>query len=231
MTTLVSVRGEPWRRRLYLPAYSVSEAARYAHTKPGTVSYWHYRGGRLGPALPGRERRRPLSYLELVEVAFLSVFRSFGVPLQRIRRAREYVAKTFSFDYPFARYRFMTEGYHVLLDLEEVEPNRKEASLIVTDAGGQLGWAEAMGHRFMEFDYEDGGEELAIRWHVAGRTSPVIIDPKISFGAPTVNGIPTWAVKGRYNAGESVIDIQDDFGLEEDEVAAGLAFEGVPLAA
>lgn len=231
MTTLLSVRGEPWRRRLYLPAYSVSEAARYVNTKPGTVSYWHYRGGGLGPALPGRERRRPLSYLELVEVAFVSVFRNYGVSLQRIRRAREYMAKTFMVDYPFARYKFKTEGYHVLLALEEVEPSRREGELIVADSAGQMGWADVMSDKFMEFDYEHGGEELAIKWHVAGRTSPVVIDPKISFGAPTVYGIPTWALKGRYNAGESIADIQDDFGLDEDEVEAGLAFEGVQLAA
>jgi hypothetical protein len=116
MPDLTAARGvEPWRRRLYLPAYTVSSAARYAKTTPQAVAYWHYHGGSLGPVIPDKEPGKPLSYLELVEVAFVSVFRSLGVSLQRIRRAREYVAQTFNADYPFAQYRFKTEGFHVLL--------------------------------------------------------------------------------------------------------------------
>ena len=102
MPKLTSERGvTPFRRRLYLPAYRVSDAARYAGTSPQTVAYWHYRGGRLGPTLPNKERRKPLSYMELIEVAFVAFFRNVGVSLQRIRRAREYVAQTFNVEYPF----------------------------------------------------------------------------------------------------------------------------------
>ncbi len=58
-------------RRLYLPAYQVSEAARYVGVHPSTVSSWHYRDK---PILPGRTRRRSLSYLELIEIAFVGYF-------------------------------------------------------------------------------------------------------------------------------------------------------------
>lgn len=228
MPTLTSVRGiEPWRRRLFLPAYTVVDAARYARTFPQTVAYWHYRGGDLGPALPGKELRRPLSYLELVEVAFVATFRELGVPLQRIRKARQYAAQTFNSEFPFVEYRWLTEGHHMLVDLWKTEGDTEMRKLIVGDAHGQIAWQPMVGERFAQFDYEHG---LAIVWHVAGRESPVIIDPRIAFGAPMIKGIATWVLKGRWNAGESIEDIEEDFPLREEEIKQGLKFEGIQVA-
>lgn len=218
---------EPWKRRLYLPAYTAADAARYAHAKPQTVAYWH-KGGRLGPALPGKQPGVRLSYMQLAEVAFVATFRKLGVSLPRLRRARDYLAQTFKSEFPFAEYRLLTEGQHVLLDLQEVEPDVEIPRLIIADANGQVAWAKMVEQRFMEFDYEN---ELAVRWHVAGRQSKIVIDPRISFGAPNISGIATWAIKGRALAGESVPDIGEDFNLEEGEVYEALAFEGIQLAA
>jgi len=219
---------EPWRRRLYLPTYSVKEAARYAGAKSQTVSYWHHRGGLLGPALPGREKRQPLSYLELIEVAFVSTFRQLGVSLQRIRKARDYFAQRFETEYPFAELEVKTDGHHVLMDLLNVEPDSEIRRLIIGDAHGQIAWRDVVAERFGEFDYE---HDLALRWHLAGRQSPVEIDPRIIFGAPNIRGIPTWALRGRNVAGEPLREIAQDYGLDEADVREALAFEGVELAA
>ena len=228
MSTIIAVRdAEPWRRRLFLPAYQVVHAARYAKTTPQTVSYWHFGGPKVGPALPGREHRRPLSYLELVEAAFVATFRALGVSLQRIRKAREYAAETLNSEFPFAEYKWLTEGHHMLLDLWESERDFKAKKLILGDADGQVAWQKMVGERFAEFDYE---YELALVWHVAGRQSPVIIDPRIAFGAPMVRGIATWVLKGRWKAGESIEDIEEDFRLNEDEIKQGLQFEGIQVA-
>jgi uncharacterized protein (DUF433 family) len=62
---------------------------------------------------------------------------------------------------------------------------------------------------------------------VAGVSSPIIIDPRILFGSPAINGTPTWIIKGRWNAGESDTDIAEDFGLQNDEVRKALEFERV----
>ena len=195
MTTLTSVRDtDPWRRRLYLPAYMVQDAARYTHTTTRTINNWHFTEMGSGITLPGRERHRPLSYLELIEVAIVAIFRHFGVPLSSIKRTRDYCAQTFREEYPFAAYRFKTDGFHLLMHLKEFEPDVDIEKLIVADRAGQLGWERMMADKLFEFDYE---EELAIKWHVAGRQSPVLIDPRIAFGAPMVRGIPTWVLKGR----------------------------------
>ena len=225
MTSRISKdRAAPWRRRLYLPAYRVSEAGRYSGVSPRTVSYWHFGRDKTEAALPGRTRRQDLSYLELVEVAFVATFRGLGVSLQRIRRARDYAAQVFKSEYPFAEYSWLTEGHQVLLDLRTVEGDTSAGRLIAADRGGQVAWKEVVSDRFHQFDYDNG---IALIWHLASRRSPVVIDPRVSFGAPSVSGVPTWTLKGRWDAGESISDIQDDFGLSGDEVRYGLLFEGV----
>jgi uncharacterized protein (DUF433 family) len=219
----MATKPQPWERRLYLPAYGVSDAARYAKTKPQTVSYWHHRGGSLGPALPGREKRQPLSYMELVEVGFVATFRRLGVSLQRIRKAHDYFAQRFQVQYPFAQLELKTEGQHVLMEMLEVDPDPELKNLVIVgDTHGQVAWKPAIARRFKEFEYDF---DIALTWYVAGRTSPIVIDPRIQFGAPNVRGIPTWAVRGRRVAGETIADIAADFGLDQADVRRALSFE------
>jgi uncharacterized protein (DUF433 family)/DNA-binding transcriptional MerR regulator len=219
--TLVSERtGEPWRRRLYLPNYQIGEAARYAQISPQTVAAWH----KIEiPTLSKKERRIALSYMQLIEVAVVAAFRKSGVPLNRIRAAREYAGKTLNAEYPFAEYRFKEEAKHLWLDSEELQ-DLKPGTVVQADQGGQLAWETIIG-RLREFEYEHEG--IVVRWHVAGESSPIIIDPRLSFGAPTIKGTPTWAIRGRWNAGESDSDIAEDFGLAKEDVREALRFEGV----
>jgi uncharacterized protein (DUF433 family) len=227
MTTLIAVRGvEPWRRRLYLPAYQVSEAAKYVDLSPQVVASWYFRETKTGVTLPGKELKKPLSYLQLIELAVVSIFRKLGVPLVNIRRARQYLAQNFHSEYPFAEYNFKTEGYHLLMDLQQFEAGA-EMKLIVADKNGQLAWEPLMEDRLLEFDYENN---LVLKWHLAGRKSRVLIDPRVAFGAPTVSGLPTWILKGRYQSGETLEDIREDFPIDEVAIKDGLAFEGITLA-
>ena len=219
---------ESWRRRLFLPAYTIADGARYARTNPQTIYYWYFGGGGLGPALPGKEHQKPLSYYQLVEIAFVATFRQLGVSLQRIRKARQYLASTLNSEFPFAEHRLLTEGHHILMELQEVEPDHEIGRLIVADVGGQTAWQPMVGERFAQFDYEHG---LALKWYPAGRQLSVVIDPRVAFGAPTMRGIPTWVLKGRWNAGESIEEMQEDFDLERHEITNALTFEGIEVAA
>ncbi|MDA1220369.1 MAG: hypothetical protein O2909_13230 [Chloroflexi bacterium] len=230
-------RTQPWYRRLMLPSYRFADAARYAKSNPSTVSSWHYRGT---PILPGHKKGQALNYLELVEVAFVAFFRNQGVPMNRIRQARDFCAQRLNAERPFTEYAFMTEGMHMLLDFEEVfssiseeasfsqlisgQPGLADERIIAADMHGQLAWRSLMGNKFAEFEYE---YELAIRWHPAGYGSLVVIDPRYSFGAPMVAGLPTWVIKGRYLAEEDLTEITEDFDVSELAVLDALTFEGV----
>jgi uncharacterized protein (DUF433 family) len=219
MATLVSQRlDEPWRRRLLLPAYQIGEAAAYAQISPQTVVAWHQIEASL---LAQREKRAALTYFQLIEVAVVAAFRKAGVPLKRIRAAREFAAHHLRSEHPFAEYKFKEEGRHLWLDsgqIADLKPN----TVLSADQQGQLAWQSVIG-RLHEFEYEKEG--IVLQWHVAGRASPIIIDPRIAFGAPTVKGTPTWVIRGRWEAGESDTDIAEDFGIKREEVREALKFE------
>jgi uncharacterized protein (DUF433 family) len=213
---MLELNAAPWKRRLYVPNYQIREAARYAKIDPQTVTAWHSR------MLSKKDQRAELSYFQLIEVAVVAAARNAGMKLKDIQAAREYAGAKLKAEYPFAEYEFKTDGKHLLFD-DLALPEGRPGAWVSADQGGQLVWKNIVG-RLREFEYEDG---RAIRWKVAGLRSPIVIDPRISFGAPTVHGIATWAIKGRYQAGESDEDIAEDFGIGVPDVRKALRFEGL----
>ena len=113
------------------------------------------------------------------------------------------------------------------MDVVDAVPSLTPDDLIVADARGQMAWNSMMEEKLLEFEYNEQ-YELALRWFAGGRKSTVLIDPRVAFGAPVVRGIPTWILRGRWKAGESVTEIMEDFNLEERDIRDALEFEGVP---
>ena len=258
---------EPWMERLHLPGYLVSEAARYVGVHPNTISSWHYRGD---PVLPGRTKGRPLSYLELIEVAFVAFFRNLDIDMELIRSARNYrdfvkgdgwiesreyqnaldyvqgfaETETFAFSveeseardfslhdietkYPFASLRFKAEGLHILTEYHKLDPwAQKWDKSMNSETLKRLNWVHITENQFADFDYDHG---IVIRWHPAGRDSQVMIDPRMAFGDPMVSGLPTWVIHGRYIAGETIPEIEDDFLISESAILDALRFEGIQV--
>jgi uncharacterized protein (DUF433 family) len=215
-----------WRERLALPAYLVADAARYAGISANTIRNWQTETNWGRKALGHRDKGESLNYFQLVEVAFVAALRRAGVRLDQIKNAREYMAVEFGTEYPFAATRFKTDGKDIWVRLDAFVPGASSKKLVKVNRGGQLAWAEVVATKFTEFDYEN---DLAVRWHPRGKTSPVFIDPRISFGAPTVKGIATWAIRGRHEAGESIDEIAEDFEITKREVDSALQFEGIDL--
>jgi len=225
----------PPQRRFLLPAYSVKEAARLAQTTSPTVSRWHHGYGpsyarAATKVLHGRELGAPLSYLQLVEVAFVATLRGMGITLKRIRAAHGYLMRRFDVEYPFAQLRLQTEGTHILKALK-VEEGRWVEMLVVVSADGQLAWKEMIADRLREFVY--GRHGWAVRWYPRGRDVPIMVDPLIAFGAPILvkSGVPTAVLRERFEAGEPEEEISEDFGVSQAHLRVALNFEGIPLAA
>lgn len=218
-TNVATSDAEGWRKRLHIPAYQVGEAARYAQVSAQTVVAWHKAEDRR--ILSEKQDRERLSYLQLIELAVVAAFRKAKIPLPEIRAARDYMKREMKCQHPFAEFRFKRYGKSLFTEFEE---SGRRKLLKVTQAG-QLTWQEIVGPVLQEFEYEHEG--VAIRWHVAGPSSPIIIDPRLSFGAPTVRGVPTWILKGRFDAGESDSMIAEDFGVDVSAVREALKFEGV----
>jgi len=176
-----------------------------------TVWRWH-----RNTTLAAREPGSKLSYLELIELAFVASCKEAGMKLADIRAARAYFAGKFDTPHPFATLDLMTDGVDLAM--------KAGADLLIGNRGGQLAWKRIIGERFKQFDYEDG---IAARWHVAGKRSPIVIDPRVRFGAPHVAGVPTWLLKERWLQGEPLSETIADLSLERSAVLAALRFEGL----
>src|SRR5690348_12874348 len=112
-----------------MPLYQIGEAARYAHIFAQSGSAWHRAGIRLNLTLSQKDLGEALSYLQLVEVAVVAAFREWGVTLQKIRAAREYIRTEFKTEFPFAAYRFKTDGKSLLLDYQQIQGKRGKGKL------------------------------------------------------------------------------------------------------
>jgi uncharacterized protein (DUF433 family) len=221
---IVPYNSEAWRERLNAPNYRVGEAARYARTSASNVARWH-----KDPSLrlPVKDVGAELSYVQLIEVAVVAACRRAGLKMNAIRETRDYMRQKLGVPHPFATKRFKTDGRNLVFDLAQIAPGEKE-KLVNTNLGGQLEWNEILQSVMQEFDY-DGDSDLAVKWHVGGIGSPIIIDPRISFGAPAVGGIATWLLKARYQAGEPIAETARDFGIKAADVKQALQFERVEL--
>lgn len=211
---------DAWRDRLTVPTYGVGEAARYARTSASNVNRW-FKDPQL--RLPVKARGGELSYLQLIEVAFMAACRKAGVKMSAVKETRAYVQNKLGIENPFATLRFKTDGQSLIFDLAQIMPE-EVGKLVHTNLGGQLEWNEIVSSLLQEFDYEGS---LAVRWRVAGAGSPIIIDPRISFGAPSVRGVATWLLKARYLAGEPIRETAKDFGLRVSNVKEALHFEKI----
>jgi uncharacterized protein (DUF433 family) len=217
-----------WQERLHVPAYRVVEAARYARTTPQTVANWQKLRGNSHGAIGPRDKGASLSYLQLIELGVVAAMRNAGISLPKVRQAREYLAQEFNSKFPFAEYRFKTDGKNLFVSYDQIMDAKDKDKLLSINKRGQLAWKEILDQRLREFEYDDDLGKV-LRWKVGGIASPVRVDPRISFGAPHVNGTPTWVLRERWKSGESLADIADDFDLKVDDVAAALRFEGVEV--
>ncbi len=165
-----------------------------------------------------------LSFLELMELRVVKALIDKGVSLQHIRAAARLASERFSTEHPFASRRVFTDGRAIFSAIsdEEAVPNvvkwhKAEIDQVV--AGGIF---EAF-LREIEFD---PGTALAYRWWPLGRGEPVILDPKISFGAPVVEGtaVRTGTV-ARMAAHLSVGEAAVAYELELRQAEAAVEFE------
>lgn len=205
--------------RLHLPAYSYAEAARYAQTTASTVSRW-FRGDLQGMrSVFQREPQRGVNYLELIEVYFVANLRRAGLPLDSMRRAYDFLRNIMEHHYPFTYESFKTDGIGIF-----VEQLGKSDALVDVTRKGQLVARGILEEAVTLLDYD---KDIAMRWHLRGRDVPILIDPRISFGRPTIEGvgIPTRTVSQRIHAGDSVNMVVYDFRVTPAQIDEALQFE------
>ena len=168
------------------PTYTSSEAARYAGFSAQSVARWRagytyptQQGPRRSEALTGGQAHGLLTFNELLEVAVVAAARRGDVPMKSIRRAIGVAREVYGVDRPLVTMRFMHDGKDIFTrELEQAGETR----YVNLSRHGQIAW-EYIRDVLRDMDFE---EDVAVRWWPGGRDTPIIIDPRISFGRPAV---------------------------------------------
>ena len=181
--------------------YSIPEAARLLRTKPGAVRRW------LDDERPVVKRlfdpsEATISFLELMELHFIKMFRSEGISLQTIRRAAAAASQKFHTDYPFAVRRFDTDGRSIFATLaREAELKRADAVLVEDLRRGQYVFDQIMRPFFRKLEYGDR-DEVRRFWPMEPK-GRIVLDPERKFGKPidAETGVPTKSIYDAVMAG------------------------------
>lgn len=213
------------------PLYPISEAARYARTRPQTLRRWaegYQMDGRSYPPLLVIPEERPLgetalSFENLIETALITWWRRRGISLQRIRRAHGLAIDEFG-EHPFARREVYVGGMDLFIEADESTGDEAGASFTALTREGQRVLRAPLLDYIRRIDWRTG-DATPYQWRPPEGADIVKLNPEIEFGLPNVRRIRTEIVLQRFMARESVGEIADDFGLIPGEVEQALRYE------
>lgn len=223
------------RDHLTRPAYSATEAGRLAGLAAGRVRRWlrgyEYAYGDAVRGQPPVLQGRPVgtsyaSFLDLVDLLFVKQFLDYGVSLQKVRRALDEARGLLGTDH-FARQTFFTDGGSIFLRLQEGDAADRGDAILELMSGGQWVIAPVIRELAQQIEFESP-KGLAKRWYPLGRSRPVVLDPMVAYGAPSIagRGVKTTNIHDLFVAeGESLASVRAWWGLSDDEIQAAVDFE------
>lgn len=211
------------------PVYGISEAAGLLGLRPDRARAWvdgyERQGSFYAPVI--REERtgdEVLTWGEFVELGYLREYRRKGVPLQRLRPVIDELRREFNTPYPLATARPYLYGKELVLKLQ-VKNEIPRAIAIVVASGQTIAFADEANRFLKKVEFDPPGDGDVRRLYPAGTASPVVIDPLLRFGRPTVQGVATERLWELFDAGESLATIADGYELAEDLVKSAVAYE------
>jgi uncharacterized protein (DUF433 family) len=216
------------------PRYGIKEAARSLGMSSATLDSWV--NGRKYPTVAGDKFFEPLinlagpsrlSFYNLVEAhILLSTRKRHCVEIPAIRAALDYIRKTYPSAHPLLSESFLTDGKDLFV--KKILGDSGEEQTINVSSWGQLGLGPILDLYLRRIERDKTGwpvKLFPIRMNWPGQLNVepprvVVIDPEISSGRPIVNGTGVMAevIVGRFNTGEGVESIADDYGLRVSQV-------------
>ncbi len=196
-----------------VPAYGLAEAAEYLRLPLSTLRAWllgqPYRDAGGSPKffrpvveIADRKERR-LSFINLVEAFVLAgIRREHEIPLPKVRRAVDYLRRTFKTRRPLAEEQFETDGVDLFVE--------KMGALIGATQEGQMQLRDIIRARLQRVHRDPKGIPEKIVLFQGPRSAPrsadVVIDPRLSFGRPVLDqlGVRTAILAERFDAGDDI---------------------------
>ena len=204
-----------------MPAYTPGDAARYLHIPVSTVRCWSF--GQRYTNSKGEEKHLPpvivpvdksnklLSFTNLVELHVLSLTRrEYKLPMPVVRNTIDFLNKD-GIKRPLAEQQLFTDRMDLFIE--------KLGDYMSASGSRQLQPREVVQGYLERIERDSMGAPLKLYPFVRSLKDspdqrPVIeIDPNIAFGRPVVahTGIPTAVLVQRWQAGESITSLAEDY--------------------
>lgn len=215
--------------RRHTPTYTMAEVSWYLGLPRSTVRAWVRGQGDFRPLISRPDAAASeLSFINVVEIHVLSAIRRVHrVPLQRVRRALDYIQEQLGQEHPLAAVEFRTNGIDLFVRwFDEAD------QLVNLSQSGQLAMRRVLEAYLQRVDRDMAGVASRLfpftrPGHGNGHPRVVVIDPRMCFGRPSIidTGVSTEIVAERYKAGESIDDLVSDYGLERQLVEEAIRCE------
>lgn len=217
--------------------YGVNEGARLLGLPDKTLRRWldgDWRHGQFTEPLIRSEASgsSELTWGEFVEAGFLKEYRVRSLPIERLRPLLTALREELGTRYPLAEGRPLSrDGRHLLWRLQEQQGLERSLYLVVRGLreGYQLALTPIVEEFVTHVDFDPSNIQPFARWYPIGRTkSQIVLDPRRSFGLPTIKGVRTEAVAELIAAGEpddAVVRAFKPFRLTKADVREAVVFE------
>jgi uncharacterized protein (DUF433 family) len=224
------------RTTIGIGSYSLREAALFlripfAKIRRWAAGYWYSAVDEdrfSQPVVPGQADamdERVLSFHELMELAVIAFYRSEGVSMAVVRKARAAAQELFEVEFPFAMERLRTDGHGIFANLAHVS-EVSDDRLLVELSKSQLTYT-ALVEPFLRTNVDFGADGMASTYWPLGRDKPILLDANRSFGRPIAksNGTPTFVLYQMRQSGETLERLAAWYGLPLAELESALEFE------
>lgn len=214
---------------LDVPAYGITEAARYIKLAPATLRSWVI--GRSYPKRDGEGYFEPLiqlpqkdntllSFANLVEAYVLRALRQeHGVSIKDVRVALDYAQREFNISRLLLRNDLQTAAGELFL--------QRYGELINLSRSGQLALRKVFEAHLQRIEWDEKLSSRLYPYLGIDDKKIIAIDPNIGFGRPVLirKGISTSVITDRIDAGESVEALAEDYDLNTDEIEMAVMYE------
>lgn len=176
--------------------------------------------------LPRMQGRWAISFLELMELRVVrDLVDRYGYSLQHVRKVAKLARRHFHTTHPLANRNIYVEGQRGIF----AAPSTRHDDPTVVELSPrrilQLSWKEMM-RPFLQDVAFDPRSGLVERWWPMGKGTPVVLDPAVVFGAPTVEGTRVQTVFVAESADAQALPrVVELYALTKGQVRAAVAFE------
>jgi uncharacterized protein (DUF433 family) len=161
-----------------------------------------------------------------VESGLLRAYRKNSIPMHQLRAFICELRDKLGIPYPLAHHSpWMTKGAGLVMEAQEAAA-LDSSFWLVSDGQGMLTYS---GRNFVE--RIRWGDDVARSYRPHDDPgSPVVVDPRVRFGRPSIGGISTLAIYEQIEGGASVEELAELYDLTRRDIRWAAAYEGTKAA-